>query len=112
MSLGKALAGQDILLGVAWRIGSASFSWRGSKASIGLAQCSFDAASLSWSKAVPSAAATIGRSRPPTRASAPTHDVHAAALDGRAEHLGGGRLQPLVAVGDDRTGAAQAAVGQ
>ena len=40
------------------------------------------------------------------------HEVHATALDGRSEHLGGCCLQPLVVVGDNQTGAAQAAIGE
>jgi len=48
----------------------------------------------------------------PTQASAPAHEVHAGALDGGPEHLGCGGLQPLVVVGDDQTGAAQAAIGE
>jgi len=40
------------------------------------------------------------------------HEMNTAALDGRSEHLGRRGLQPLVIVGDDQTGAAQAAVGK
>ena len=40
------------------------------------------------------------------------HEVHAAALNGGPEHLGRGGLQPLVVIGDDQTGAAQAAIGE
>jgi hypothetical protein len=40
------------------------------------------------------------------------HEVDAAALDGRSEHLGRGGLQPFVVVRDDQAGAAQAAIGE
>jgi hypothetical protein len=40
------------------------------------------------------------------------HEVDAAALDGRTEHLCRGGLQPLMIVGDDQAGAAQSAIGQ
>jgi len=50
---------------------SAPQAWHAaSKASISLAQCSFEAVSVSWSKAVRSAAVTMGLSFLPTQASA------------------------------------------
>ncbi len=110
MFLGEALVGQDVVLGAAHQLGELGMARFERVGQFGpvlfrcrervLVEGGFERGGDDRAVLLADAGQRI------------SHEMDAAALNGGTEHLGRGGLQPLVVVGDDQTGSAQASIGE